>query len=259
MKRKEIKEYNEYNKKKEAQKRRQYEYDAWKRWRQTGNDSDLEPAVQSMNDMIRRRADNMIRSGGYGGYIPKEALEQELRIAALKGLKTYDPNRGTQLSTHVYNQFPRVTDFVARGRNFARIPKGRSDRYQTFQNAVQELEGELQREPTDDELQSRLQWPNKRDVSRMRKEIRKDLYSDISTDQFGGSTQGSPSQIQSLLSIMPSQFNEEEKRVAKSMFPTTGDPKDVNTVARELGIPRARVYRVRSRIQQKMAPYLRNV
>lgn len=260
MSKKSVDEYNKAHKKKLAQEKRRHEYEGWKRWRQTGRDEDLEPVVSSMNPMIQRQADKMLRGGGYGGYIPKQALEQQLRIAAVKGLKSYDPNRGTQLITHVYNQFPRVTDFVASGRNFARIPKGRMDRYQQFQNAQQELEGELHREPTDDELQSRLQWPNKRDVGRMRKEIRKDLYSDLGEDQqFGGSTQGSPSQIRSILGVMPSRFTAEERRIADAMFPASGDPKDVNSVARELGMPRSRVYRVRSRIQQKIGPYVKNI
>ena len=226
----------------------------WQRWDQGGRQPEhLTPLLKSLDPFIKSKARHYAQQGDIG--IPKASVEAQLRRHAMKGIKSFDPKKGAKLTTHIGNKFLAMSDFVHENRNFAHIPKARSLQFQPFRNAHMELELELGRDPTVPELQERLQWPNSKDVSRMKREIKSELFSG---DQ--GETQGSSSQVRSMIQLMPSLLKgQDEKKIFGALFPTTGGNPSVKDVARKTGMSEQRVYQLRARILKRASPYLKKL
>lgn len=242
-----------------AKARRGRELELWHQWDQGGRKPEhLEPLMQSIDNIIKSQA-RKFQGSGYGGSIPVVALEQELRNLALKGIEKFDPNRGVQLTTHIYNQFPAVTTFVAKGRNYAGVPKARVDKFQAFQNAKMELSEGLGREPSAEELHLHLGWKNINETKRMMKSFRPEAFSHAPIEGDEGIA---PSQMRSLIMLMPSLLDAEERQAFDAIFPGGNVPTgkfDAKQVARQLNIPEHQVYRLRERIMRKMEPHLKKM
>tara|TARA_Y100000310_G_scaffold313881_2_gene362756 strand:- start:387 stop:1220 length:834 start_codon:yes stop_codon:yes gene_type:complete len=226
----------------------------WQRWDRGGRKPEhLTPLLKSLDPFIKSKVRGYAKQGDIG--IPKRSIETKLRQHAMKGIKTFDPKQGTKLTTHIGNKFLAMSDFVHENRNFAHIPKARSQQFQPFRNAQMELEMELGRDPTVPELQKRLQWPNVKDVARMKREIKSELWSG---DQ--GEDQGSSSQIRSMIQLMPSMLKgNDEKKVFGALYPTGGGIPSVKQVARNTGMSEQRVYQLRARILNRAKPYLKKI
>jgi DNA-directed RNA polymerase specialized sigma subunit len=238
----------------EARGRGAKEVKLWDQWNQGGRQQqDLVPLLDSLGGYIRSKARKITKQGDIG--IPPAAVESQLRLAAMKGIKSFDPNRGAKLTTHIGNQFLRVSDFMAQNRNFARLPKARFQKFQQFQNAQMELEQNLGREPSLTELQSHLQWPNPRDVGRMQKEIKSETWIGESAPSAGV-----PSEVRSIVQLMPGIMKTpKEQEVYKALFPRQGTPPPIAQIARNLGMSKNQVYRIRAKLLKKVNPYLKKV
>ena len=226
----------------------------WQRWNKGGRKPHhLTPLLNSLDPFIKSKARQYAKQGDIG--IPKSSIEAKLRQHAMKGIKTFNPRAGTKLTTHIGNKFLAMSDFVHENRNFAHIPKARSQQFQPFRNAHMELEMELGRDPTVPELQNKLQWPNVKDVARMKKEIKSELFSGDP-----GEGQGASSQIRSMIQLMPSLLRgNDEKKVFGALYPTAGGTPSVKDVARNTGMSEQRVYQLRARILKRAKPYLKKI
>lgn len=236
------------------------EVELWQRWKQEGQqDKHLIPLMTSMEPLVRAKA--RAYAAGYGGALPKGAVEAKLRQYMLKGIKSYDPEGGAKLKTHVFTQFQRYSEDAAKGRNFARMSKSDTQNFQEYQNALNELRVVHGREPSAQELQHHLQWPGTsglNQVTRMQRSIRKELFTGMDPNR-SDMDMHEPSQIRTIISMAPSLLNEEENKVLQAMYPkgqlSTKDF-DANHIATKTGLRPDRVYRVRSRIFEKLKPYL---
>jgi DNA-directed RNA polymerase sigma subunit (sigma70/sigma32) len=232
---------------------REKELRLWHDWHEQGRKpTDLVPLMQSMESIVQKKL------GDKPPEIPRAAYDQNVRLAMIKGIKSFDPSRGVLLTTHVHNNLPRVTEFVAQTRNFSRIPKERFDKYQEFINAQNELSEELGTPPSVAQLQERLQWPKTQNVARLKREIKADLYGEETMEEAGTTlSEGTtPSRVRSLTGVAPALLNKEEHRVFQHLFPQTGTSSTISGIAKTLGIRPDRVYRVRSRIMGKLKPHL---
>lgn len=238
----------------ELQGRGAKETQLWEKWHTQGRKDDhLVPLLSSLDPFIKSKARAFARQGDMG--IPKSSVEAELRRHAIKGIKTFDPTRGTKLTTHIGNKFLAMSDFVSENRNFAHIPKARFQKFQAFRNAQMELEQEHGRTPTTRELQGVLGWKNPKDVARMEKEIKSELYVG---DQ--GEDEGASSEIRSMIQLMPSLLkNDKEKQVFQALFPRSGGTPKVKDIARQTGLSEQKVYQLRAKILHRAKPYLKKI
>jgi DNA-directed RNA polymerase specialized sigma subunit len=76
------------------------------------------------------------------------------RIMALQGLRSYDPLRG-RLRTHIYNQLLGLRRFARQQLQTVKVPERVSLDRHHLEAATRELENELGREPTDEEISDR--------------------------------------------------------------------------------------------------------
>ena len=230
----------------------------WETWNENNRHPDhLEPLLDALEPTIQGHAKRKLK--GLGGSIPYSALEQQLRIAAKKGLESYKPESGTKVKTWVISNFQRITDDVAKWRNFAQIPKPRVELYQRFMNAKNEFVSQHGHEPTAADLRQKLPDVPEKDLKNLLREVRREHFigGNPDPDARDDSSLGhAPSQVRSIISLMPALLTPDEQRVFDHLFPSMGEPQTVAQIARKVGLNQNQVYRIRSSIYKKVKPHL---
>lgn len=122
------------------------------RWKETGSKRDLGVLVNQLHPIIYSEVHRL------RGSLPPAALSAEATKWAIKGIETYDPTKGTALSTHVTNWLQKTKRLNYRFQNAVRLPENMQLKYNEFNRAVTQLTDELNRDPTDDELARKLGW-----------------------------------------------------------------------------------------------------
>lgn len=238
-------------------RRQQFEVDQWAKWKQSGEDPDeLRPLLASMKPLIRKQV-NVFK--GRVRDIPPAAIEAEFNRHAMTAFRTYDPNRGAKLSTHVRNQLQKAKRYVATHQNIAYIPEHRVWKIGEFQGAQGELEERFGREPTTDELSEHLKWsPN--EVSRMRTELRRDLPTSGFVSPEGGSIDPysmMPSREREVLNLIEYELSPQEKLVFDYTYGRHGKPSmQPGQIATKLHFSPSKVSRLRKSIADKMQRHL---
>jgi len=128
----------------------------WREWKQTGRADKLEALLNRLQPLIYRETSK------WQSAVPGPALEAKARLLAAEALKTYDPNRGASIGTHVTSRLRKLSRSVYPYQNVARLPENKQLLYNTFMVANNELLDDLGRDPTVDELADHLKWPSKR-------------------------------------------------------------------------------------------------
>lgn len=237
----------------ELRGRRGKELELWQTWKETKKEEDLHPLISSLNPLIKREAAKRMK--GLGGSIPRAALENELRISAVKSLKTYDPEKAA-LPTHVTRGFQRVSDFVNANRNAKYSPSDDMKKYDRFQNATAELRGELGRDPTADELANRLPWSAK-----TVKKLQKSFGTEVHTDMGDGITSGEDYALlhpRDAFQMVRSGLTQEEQQFGNMYFPPEGEKRPaIKNIAKTLDIPPHRAYRLKANVETRVGKVLR--
>jgi DNA-directed RNA polymerase specialized sigma subunit len=232
----------------ELRGRRGPEAELWNKWNQSGRRPEhLEPLLKSLQPMIRSEATK--RMTGLGGSIPKSALEAQLMTATVKQLESYDPDKSA-LSSHVTQGFRRTTDYVAGNRNAKYMPPADVKRYQVFENAHNELEEQLGRAPTPQELKTVLPWKIN-DIKKMQKGFGKEIYTDMG-DGVSSSENHATLSPRDSFHMVKSQLTEEERRFGEHYFPPPGAPTPaIANIAKTLGISPGRAYKLKANVERR--------
>lgn len=138
-------------------------------WKKTGSKQHLGQLVNQLSGVIYQEVNRQ------SGSLPNSALSAEAKKWAINAIKTYDPSKGTQLSTHVTNYLQRVRRLNYKYQNAVRLPENMQLLYRQWNLSNQELADQLNRDPTDEELAKSLGWSKPQVVK-----YRNSLYSDLS-------------------------------------------------------------------------------
>ena len=139
--------------------RKDTEFKLWQDWKKDEDPYKLNELLTSYKPMIKSTVKKWS-----GGGISDSVLRAKAEVQAVKAFKSYDPNKGAKLGTHVFNNMQKVSRLVYENQNISRIPEHRITKVGTYNNVKSFLEGKLDREPTQAELASELGWSLK-DVS----------------------------------------------------------------------------------------------
>lgn len=229
-------------------RRSQRDLELWQQWDQNGRQAeDLEPLYKQIKPVIRKAAN--VYAGKVN--IPRPAVEAEFELHALNALSTYNPKKAS-LHTYVTSQMRRGKRFITTHQNAARIPEHRITRKGDFDRAKSELEDELGREPSAQEIADRMKWP-KRQVERLIMEDRKEVPTSLlQTDLVGNRV----SEETELLNLLPAELSREENLVFEYLTGSGGKQQlRAAEIARKTGMSAAKVSRIRSRIAKKVKKY----
>lgn len=140
----------------------------YEQWKATGSKHHLGQLVNQLSGIIYQEVNRQ------SGSLPKSALSAEAKKWTFKAIQSYDPAKGTQLSTHVMNYLPKVRRMNYKFQNAVRLPENLQLQYKDYNSAVSELSDQLNREPTDAEVAKKMGWSTGQTVK-----FRNSLYADL--------------------------------------------------------------------------------
>lgn len=137
-------------------------------WKANPTKQNLGKVITSLSGIIYKEV------GRASGTLPTVALGAEAKKWAFRAIQTYDPSKGTLLSTHVQNYLPKIRRLNYKYQNAVRLPENMQLKYHDYNHAITSLTDELNREPTDEELAKKLGWSKPQTVK-----FKNSLYSDL--------------------------------------------------------------------------------
>lgn len=132
--------------------RQQQDLELWRKWKQTGRSDVLEKLLDRLQPLIYREVVK------WGSTVPPAALESKGRMLTAEALKTYDPNKGAAIGTHVTARLRKLSRYVYPHQNVARLPENKQLMFNTVSVAQNNLQDTLGREPSVEELADELKW-----------------------------------------------------------------------------------------------------
>ena len=132
----------------------------WQRWRESPSPQSMAMVVNSVRPVIDKSVSR------FPNYNPA-VLGGEAKRLAISAIKTYDPQMGTSLNTHVYSHLKamnRHTQGLTSSVGKSRLETQRAAKYL---GAVKDLSEINNREPSDSEIQDFL-GVNKKEINKMR-------------------------------------------------------------------------------------------
>lgn len=138
------------------------------KWKETNSKRDLGALLTQLSPLIFKEVHRA------SGTLPTSALHAEAQTWAIKAVETYDPSKGTALSTHVTNYLQKVRRLNYTYQNMVRLPEDKTLQVGKYNEAIAKLQDLHKREPTDDELAKELGW-SKPAVFKFKNSLYKDL------------------------------------------------------------------------------------
>ncbi len=220
----------------------------WEKWK-SGDKTKLPQLVKSFEPMVRHQI-----SVYKDAPIPKSVLEAEAKHYLLEALNRYNPSQGAALSTYAYQWMRKLDRFVGKYQNVGRIPERRIAKISTFKDAETTLKDKLGRDPTIPELTDELNW-SKKDVIRLRRELRKDLSSDEiatgSVEKFIIDIEKTPA-----VSMLVDDLDDSDRYVFEHSTGYGGAERmSVEDIAKRTKKDASQVYRMRQQIADKILEY----
>lgn len=145
------------------------EMEHFNRYKETGDLRDRTKTLMALTPVLFKKHQQL------AGSLPDSALKAEIAKHAVNGIESYDPTKGAKLSTHVFNHIAQASRLNYTYQNVVRMSEDKQQgKFKHYKKALDDLNSELNREPTDFEVAKRLGWSEK-EV----KDMKAGLFSDI--------------------------------------------------------------------------------
>lgn len=154
--------------------KKQFELELWRQYK-AGDDSAKVQLLGSLQPVIKSQVNRFRNSG-----LPVHALELEGKRLANIALNSFDPDKA-QLNTHVMNNLKKLSRFSTTYQNIGHIPEPRVLLLGKYNTVYANLEDELGREPTINELADHMHVPPA-EINRLQLELRNDLQMELPAD-----------------------------------------------------------------------------
>ena len=224
----------------------------WHKWKETKDDGDYDKVFQALQPIISQKVQAYKRYPVDDGIVRANATKH-----VIKGITTYNPNRGATLKTHIFNTLRRLDRDIGGHQNFAWVPERRRLRVETFQKVSREFHERTGRHATTQELADELNW-SLAEVSRMNREMRGQVSeaTNEALSQFSFDRPGA--RANNALSYVYTELTPQEKTVFEHLYGYGGkeELKTNRELARAAKLSPSQVGNIRKRIAQKLEPFL---
>lgn len=218
----------------------------WGQYKKTGQPGDRDKLLAHLEPLVQRQA------AKWAGNVPKNTLVTQARLLTAKGIDSYDPNKGTALSTHVVNSMAPLSRTVYTYQNTARIPEHITLKLNAYHTAKDHLVTTLGRDPNAEELHQELGW-DVNELNRMENYARKDLVESVGglDDKFHT---GNGTTEDDILATLYFSLTPDEKELFEYTTGYNGKPVLDNTKLQEkLGISQAQLSYRKTLLKNKIA------
>jgi hypothetical protein len=227
---------------------------------------DAAPGSQEKKDAFRQ----MLNGGSHGsGYrpllygtigrryladnqLPESAVKAELTRTFKRSLDSWERDRDIQVNTWVWNNAQKTSRFINRYSQIGRIPESRLKMVRQLHVVREELEDQLGRMPTNDELAAKLGWEPK-DVALVTTETRADIVEQDGVD-FGSKEDADLADAIDLLHQVRPNLDPEAQRVLDHTYGLNGQREVTNndTLARTMGLTATRIRTIKRKIAREV-------
>ena len=219
------------------------EVELWKAWKANPNNTTLRPLLTSLNPFIENQVSKL------HGNLPRSALKAQMIKLTIDSLPGYDPNIA-QLNTYLGNTAGnKLHRYVYTYQNMAGIPEPRIIQIGKFNRVRGNLENELGRDPTYEEISKEMGVPVKQ-LKLLDKELRQDLIQDEQyTNVFGGDT----SDTDENLVLLHAELFGTDREVMEYLYGMNGKPElPNNEIAKKLNISPSMVVQIKNKISNRL-------
>ena len=239
----------EYFALKEGSERKERDFSLWTNWNDNGRSPEhLEPLVRVFTPMV-----NQAMVQFRAPTVQKSAFEAQLTRHLIGAFETYDPSKAA-LPTHVHRHLMRVQRYNNRLQNMAYIPEPNARQIGKIQRAKSDLEDDLGRLPTNQEIAKHLGMPTKKLDT-----ILTSMRGDIMASSFESDpTKFSLSRREEVLAMMPPELNPDELDVFNHLYGQGGKTEitSTNTLAAKLGKSPSQISRLKGSIAKKVQRFM---
>ena len=219
-------------------------------WQNT-NDPDMFLKLMKRYKPVVSSVTNKYRTAG----VSPATIKAQANTQLLKAFKSYDATKGTQPSTHIWNNLQKVKRVAAESLMSGHIPENRNLKKSMFTIAKSNLEDRIGYEPSVDDMADEMGW-GKRETARMFKELSNETTaSNAKFDFYGNSTQGK-SKDRALVDYMYHELNGKEKVVFEHTFGYGGKKVLSNkNIAKKIKENEMYVHRSKKKMAAKIKEY----
>ena len=170
----------------------------------------------------------------------------------IKAFKSYDGNKGTQPSTHIWNNLQKVQRIATESQISGHIPENRNLKRATFNIVKQNLEDRLGYEPNTAELSDELKW-NKKETARMLNEVTGETTASKAAFDFYGNSITKENPDKALVDYLYHELNGQDKVIFEHTFGFGGKPVLNNKeIANKLNTNEMFVHRAKQRMSSRI-------
>ena len=184
--------------------------------------------------------------------LPPATLRAQATVQLIKAFETYNPDKKTQPTTHIWNNLQKVQRIASESLMSGHIPEARNLKRSTFTIVQDNLTDQLGREPNVHEMSDELGWDT-REVERMNSEMKGETTaSNAPFDFYGSSTKGK-SKDKVLIDYLYYELSGIEKKIFEYTFGYGGNQKLNNKeIAKALNINEMQVHRIKQSMSQRI-------
>lgn len=222
---------------------KQKEVELWKAWKANPGNDTLKPLLTSLNPIIETHVNKMT------GNLPRSAIKAQMIKLTIDNLPNYDPDK-SQLNTFIYNTAgQKLHRYVYNHQNMGTIPEPRIIQIGKFNRIKDNLENELGRAPTYNEIADEMKVPVKQ-LKLLSKELRQDLIQDSNyTNIFDSNA----SELDDNIILLHAELVGTEKEVMEYIYGLEGKPSLSNQeIAMKLHVSPSYVVQVKNKIAGRL-------
>lgn len=179
-------------------------------------------------------------------------LRAQASSQLIKSFRSYDPDKGTQPTTHIWNNLQKVQRIASESLMSGHIPENRNLKKATFNIVKQNLEDRLGYEPSLADLSDELKW-NKKETARMLNEINGETTASRAEFDFYGNSISKEHKDKALADYLYHELDGKEKIIFEHTFGFGGKPVLKNKeIAKKLNVNEMFVHRTKKKMSDKI-------
>lgn len=124
----------------------------WTAYNRAPSSMTLKPLMKQIDPVIQGEVNKWV------GAVARPVLEAKGRALALEAIKSYRPDAGAALATHITNRLLKLSRTVYSNQDAVRLPEHKKLKVNAYYNANRDLRAVHGREPTSVELADHLSW-----------------------------------------------------------------------------------------------------
>jgi DNA-directed RNA polymerase specialized sigma subunit len=191
---------------------RQKELEAFERWKLDKNPQDFKFLLDSFRPLMYAQGRRYLQTA----QLPRSAVEADMIQHFHRALETYDPNKGAQMNTHIWNHLQHTGRFLRTYTNIGKIPEPRARQIGTYQARESIMQESLGRIPTTTEMADAMSI-SPREIELLRKEIRSDILTEEAHEGLAGVSQETPKALEQV-QFLHMELNPEQQLVLEHTY-----------------------------------------